>query len=319
MALSDLAVFSEYTYSSMTEVLNQQVDLFNGASEGAIVLSAMGVQGDFSETAVWQKVSGLVRRRNAYGSGAVTAKDLAHIKDIMVKVAAGTPPINIDPGMFAWIMKSPEEAGAVIGQQLAKDYLADMLSVGTSSCVAALVNEGTNVYDVSANTAPDNALSFVHMNTAKAKMGDASGEITAWIAHSAPMHALYGQNLTNANNLFVYGNINVMRDPFGKLLIMADVPELFSTTYKTLGLTSGAIIVDQNNDFFANEETSNGDENIKRTYQAEWSYNVGIKGFAWDTTNGGKSPNNSALATGTNWDKYVTSNKDLAGVVLISD
>ena len=38
MALSDLAVFNEELYSTMTEVLAQQVDKFNAASRGVLVL-----------------------------------------------------------------------------------------------------------------------------------------------------------------------------------------------------------------------------------------------------------------------------------------
>ena len=73
MALSDLAVYSEYAYSSFSEVLRQQIDLFNSATGGAIVLQGAAHQGDFSDVAFFAKVTGgLVRRRNAYGSGALS-------------------------------------------------------------------------------------------------------------------------------------------------------------------------------------------------------------------------------------------------------
>lgn len=88
------------------------------------------------------------------------------------------------------------------------------------------------------------------------------------------------------------------------------------TAYSTLGLTSGGLIVGKNNDFDANEEVKNGQENIVRTYQAEWTYNVGIQGFAWDKASGGHSPTDSALLTSTNWKRNVSSHKDLAGVVV---
>jgi hypothetical protein len=104
---------------------------------------------------------------------------------------------------------------------------------------------------------------------------------------------------------------------------MTDSPQLVvagsPTMYPVLGLVSGAVSVEQNGDFDANEETKNGDENIVRTYQAEWSYNIGVKGFAWDKTNGGKSPTDAALFTATNWDKYATDNKDVAGVVCLTE
>ena len=320
MALSDLAVYSEYAYSSMTEVLRQKIDLFNTATGGAIQLRAAAHQGDYSDVAFFAKISGLVRRRNAYGSGNVSEKNMAHLVDTMVKVAAGTPPVRLDPGQFKWIQQNPEVAGAALGQQLAVDTMADMLNVGLGASYAALSAQTAVVYDATGNTSPENTLSFGNLNNGQAKFGDQASTISAWVMHSKPMFDLYGKNLTNSASLFTYGNINVMRDPFGKLLVMTDSQNLVITgapnNYAVLGLVPGAVIIDQNDDYTANEEAKNGGENIIRTYQAEWSYNVGVKGFAWDKANGGKSPNDAALLTSTNWDKYATSHKDLAGVIV---
>ena len=322
MALSDLAVYSEYAYSAFSETLRQQVDLFNTATGGAIMLQSAAHQGDFSDVAFFAKVTGgLVRRRNAYGSGTVAEKVLKHLVDTSVKVAAGTPPVRLDPGQFRWIQQNPEVAGAAMGQQLAVDTMADMLNVGLGSVYSALSQVSDVVYDATANTdAADKLPTWNNLNNGQAKFGDQSSQIAAWIMHSTPMHKLYGSNLTNSERLFTYGTVNVVRDPFGKLLVMTDSPNLFAAgtpnVYHILGLVPGGVLIGQNNDFDANEETKNGDENIIRTYQAEWSYNIGVKGFAWDKANGGKSPTDSALFTATNWDRYATSNKDLGGVII---
>lgn len=321
MALSDLAVYSEYAYSSFTEVLRQQIDLFNGATGGAIVLQGAAHQGDFSDVAFFAKVTGgLVRRRNAYGSGTVAEKVMKHLVDTSVKVAAGTPPIRLDPGQFKWIQQNPEVAGAAMGQQLAIDTMADMLNVGLGSVYSALSQVAGVVYDATGNTAPADKPTWDNFNNGQAKFGDASSQIGVWIMHSTPMHALYANNLNNSERLFTYGTVNVIRDPFGKLLVMTDSQNLVEAgtpnIYHILGLVPGAVMIGQNNDFDAAEETVTGDENIIRKYQAEWSYNVGIKGFAWDKANGGKSPTDAALFTSTNWEKYATSDKDLAGVVV---
>lgn len=321
MALSDLAVYSEYAYSSFTEVLQQQLNLFNAASGGTIVLQSAAHQGDFSDVAFFAKIAGgVVRRRNAYGSGAVSEKSLKHLVDTMVKIAAGTPPIRIDPGQFRWIQQNPEVAGVALGQQLAVDTLADMLNTSLGATVAALSGVPAVVHDITGATAPDDQMSFIAQTDASAKFGDMSSRIQAWVMHSKPMHQLYKNALTNNERLFTYGSVNVVRDPFGRVYVMTDSPNLVAAgtpnVYNTLGLVPGAIMVDQNNDFDANEETKNGDENIIRTYQAEWSYELGIMGFAWDKANGGKSPNDAAILQGTNWDRYSTSEKDLAGVLL---
>lgn len=322
MALSDLAVYSEYAYSAMTEVLRQKIDLFNAATGGVLILRGAAHQGDFSDEAFFAKVTGgLVRRRNAYGSGSVSEKVLKHIVDTSVKVAAGTPPVRLDPGQFRWIQQNPQVAGAAMGQQLAVDTLADMLNTALGSAYAAMSQVSAIVYDATANSnAADKLPTWNNLNNGQAKFGDASSQIAAWIMHSTPMHKLWGNNLTNAERLFSFANVNVMRDPFGKLLVMTDSPQLYAAgspnKYHIMGLVPGAVYIGQNNDFDAMEEGKTGDENLIRVYQAEWSYNAGIKGFAWDKANGGKSPTDAALFTSTNWDRYATSEKDLAGVIV---
>lgn len=322
MALSDLAVYSEYVYSAMTETVAQEIEKFNAASQGTIILVPGENQGDYSDLAKWKKVSGLVKRRNAYGSGAQTPKVLEHLVDTMVKVAAGANTMRIDPSQFLWIQRNPEEAGVVLGTQLAGDLLADMLNTAILGGYAAMIQNTNILYDATGDT-PDE-LSYVAMNKAAAKLGDRSQDIQAWVTHSVPFHDLIGANLANSTQLFRFETVAVNADHMGRPFIITDSAALIDTaatpdTYHCLGLTNGALTVEQNNDFLANEEMTNGDENIQRTWQAEWSYNLGVKGYAWDKTNGGKSPNDAALATSTNWDKYATSDKDGPGVILKVD
>ena len=316
MALSDLAVFSEYAYSTMTEMQDQQIGLFNAATRGGLVLQSGNHQGDYSDEAMWAKISGLVRRRNAYGSGAVAEKVLEHLTETSVKVAAGTPPVRIDPGMMKWIQRSPEEAGVVVGKQMAEDSIADMLNTAVLVYASAIGQVANVVYDHSST----GVMSLAALNKGAAKFGDRAGALVAWVMHSKSAFDIYGEALTNATRLFVFGNVRVIEDGFGRPLVVTDSPNLITAgtpdTYAALGLTPGAVLVSQNGDFTDNVETKNGDENIIRTYQAEWSYNVGIQGFAWDKTNGGKSPTNAALGTATNWDRYATSDKDLAGILV---
>lgn len=318
MALSDLAVFSEYTYSGMTEVLSQQVALFNQASNGGIVLRVNPIQGDFSDLAYWGLIDGLVRRRNAYGAGAVTPKNLKHLVDTMVKVAAGTPPVNMPPGQFEWIKRNPEEGGAVYGQQLAQATLADMLNTGLMAYVAALTGEADVYEDVSANPT-----SFNTLLRGAAKFGDRSNDLRSWVMHSKSLFDIFGVALANTEGLFSFGNVNVRQDGFGRAFVVSDSPSLINVTpdpdaHYIAGLTAGAIVIETNDDFTQNVETKNGDENIQRSIQSEWSYNLGIKGYSWDKTSGGKSPNDAALATAANWDRVSTSHKDTAGVLLLA-
>lgn len=320
MPLSAFKVFSDFAQGTMTEVLAQQVELFNAATRGGIVLTAKRNAGDFSDKTSWAKISGLVRRRNAYGSGAVSEVDLAQLQETSVKVAAGTPPVRMDPGQFEWILKNPKEGGVVFGQQLAVDRMADMLDVAIAASKSALSAQASNYLADVANTA-----SLAGLNLAAAKMGDMASRLACWVGHSKPIFDLWGAAIANGAHLFTFGTINIGSDPFGRPIIMTDAASLVDPngagtgpdvpSYGLLGLVPGAVLVEDNGDYTANMETKNGNENIIRTMQAEWSYNVSVKGFAWDKTNGGKSPTTAALGTASNWDKYATYHKDLAGVV----
>lgn len=321
MALSDLAVFSEFTYESYQEALAQQVDLFNAASGGAIVLRSAAHLGDFSDTAFWGRIDGLVRRRNAYGSGTVAEKSLAQIVDTMVKVAAGTPPVRIDPSQFKWIQQNEEEGGALYGQQLAKDTMADMLNTGLMIYVAGLVGHADVLVD---NSAVDTT--FSTLLAGAAKFGDASNNIVGWAMHSKSLFDIFGVALANTNALFNFGTVNVRSDGFGRPFIVTDSPSLIYPDddgagphvagHYIAGMSPNAIIIEQNGDFTQNIETSNGKENIVRTIQSEWSYEMGLKGYSWDKATGGKSPNDAALATGANWDRIAVDRKNTAGVLI---
>jgi hypothetical protein len=316
MALSDLAVFSEYTYEALTEVLSQQVELFNAASAGTILLQSAAHQGDFSDRAFWANVDGLVRRRNAYGSGAVASKTLEHLVDTMVKVAAGTPPVELPPSQFTWIQRNPEEGGAVYGQQLAKATLADMLNTAILAYGAALNGEADVNFDGTAGTP-----TLATLLSGSAKFGDRSAAIQAWLMHSKSMFDIFGTALANTAGLFTFGTVNVRQDGFGRPFIVTDSDALVEAgpQYRIAGLVAGAISVEMNGDFDQNIETANGDENIQRSIQSEWTYNLGIKGYSWDKTSGGKSPNDAALGTAANWDRYASSHKDTAGILIRVD
>lgn len=322
MAMADMVVFNEYVQSTITEVISQQVDLFNAASQGTIVLTTKRNRGDFNIRSQFAEIANLVRRRDVYASGAVTPVVFAMLQEASVKVAAGTPPVSFNPSQFTWIQESPETAGVVIGEQLAKAQFQDMLNTAIKALRAAMVNVGASVeYDVPSQA----ALSLNALNRGAQKFGDHSQNIRAWVMHSTPIHDLWDSSLTNANALFTFENVRVLQDGFGRVFIVTDSPSLFGsvtspdvTDYYTLGVVEGAAVVEDNGDFFANLETTNGDENIQRTYQAEWTYNLALKGYTWDTANGGKSPTDAEIGTGTNWDKTATSIKNTAGVIVRS-
>lgn len=318
MTIANMAVFNDFAYATITETIAQQVDKFNAASRGTINLRTKGNVGDFAYKASFAEIASLMRRRDIYATGSISTTPLAMLSDASVKIAGGTAKVLFDPSQFTWIQQNPELAGVVIGEQVAKGMMQDMLNSGLRAMRAATVNVGaTAAYTVGSQ----GTLTLNALNAGAALFGDAAQNIRAWVMHSKPLHDLYDASLTNTAQLFQFGNVQVREDGFGRVFVVTDAPTLYGavsspdvTDYYTLGLVENAIVVDDNGDFFANLETSNGDENINRSWQGEYTFNLGLKGYTWDTGNGGKSPTDAEIGTGTNWDKTATDIKNTAGV-----
>lgn len=321
MAYSDLAKFNEQTYTVMTEVLDQQVENLVTATGGAIALTSGKKKSDYEETAMFGLIADLVKNRDPSSTSANSTTSLSQIIERSVKRGAGTKTVYLDPVTFRWIAMDPAVAAATIGQQLAVASFNDMINISLLSCRAALSGVADLIYDGTAATF--DAKYFVK---GARKFGDQSSSIVSWVMHSSVAHDFSESNVANTANLFQYGALNVSRDPFGRIIVMTDSPALITEDgispgvdkYYTLGLVPGAIRVNQNADFDAEIIGDVDSVNIQRKYLANWSHNFGVKGFAWDATNGGSHPSDAAMATATNWDKFVTSRKDCAGVLITS-
>ena len=317
MSLTNLQVFNEYMYTSVHEHVAHQINLFNSASANTIRLSYGGDnQGDFDYSALYAFLDGVVNR-SITATGTQTAINLSHLQDVSVKVAQGWTTTNIPPSIFSWIQRPPTEPMMVLSSMLAEQMIENFLHDALTSVEAAI--DGQSALN---HTVPSNGnLSLVQMNEGLRLMGDRFSAIKAWVMNSKPYFDLVAANLANTARLFTYGTVQIATDWIGRPIIITDASPLINSgspnTYNTLGLVENAVMLQANNDFDQNTQTNNGNVNIQRTYQAEWTYNIAIKGFRWRTATG-RSPTVAALGTSTNWEKVLTSVKDLAGILIIS-
>ena len=320
MSLSQMQVFNQYIMPATIETLAQMVEKFNANSNGAIRLTTEGFDGDFFQESFFASIHSAQRRVDRYAAqGTPSATDLTQNTANAVKVAGGFGPIRFEPSQLTWLQKPTAEGIEVASRNFAEALLADQLNTAIACLVAAIANQGAaTTVDVSATSEVD----YATMNSAHALFGDASAAIVANVMNGAQFHKLIGQNLTNGAQLFVAGNVQVV-DILGRPVIVTDAPALFATgtpnVNKVLGLADGAAIVFDGGDVVSNIDTSNGKTRIETTMQVDYSFGVKLKGYSWDIANGGKSPTDAELATGTNWDKVATSIKNTAGVLAIGE
>lgn len=324
MALSNMVVFNEYLRRTTIETLAQEIDKFNGASAGAIRLTAQGIDGDFLQESFWASLHSAQRRVNRYSANNTQAgTPVAQKQYDAVKVAGGFGPIPWEPAQLSWIQTSPEEALEVISRNLAEAVMADQLNTAIAALVAAISNQPTATNDVSATAGID----YIAINGAHAKFGDASSRLVAQVMTGATYHSLIAKNLANGEQLFQAGGVRIV-DILGKAVIVTDSPALYSEAVvspeapakqRVLSLADGAAIVMDGSDLITNINTTNGKERIETSFQADYAFGLALKGYSWDTTNGGKSPSDEDLATGSNWDLVANTIKASAGVITIGD
>ena len=316
---SDMVNFNQYFMPAIAEKYAQMIEKFNGASAGTLALSSEGFDGDYLRESFYKEIFAAGRRVDRYAAnGAQAATPLTQAQHSTVKVAGGFGPVLFEPSQMTWLRKPTQEGITIASEQFAQSLMADQLNTMIASLHAAIGNNAAMVNDVSGGA----VLTQSALNNTHAKFGDASQSLVGQIMSGSAYHDLVGEALDNGARLFSSDTVTVV-NILGKAVIVTDAPALTvagtPNVHQVLSLVSGAGIVSDGSDVITNIDTTNGKERIETTMQADYTFGVGIKGYSWDETNGGKSPSDAALATGTNWDKVVTSDKHTAGVLTIAD
>lgn len=319
MALSDMKVYNDDIVGTTIELLGQKTDQFNAASGGAIVLSTASWRGDFSRESFFNQIASAKRRVDRYATITTQAATaLTQGEHVGVKVAGGFGPVLFEPAQMTWLNEDPASAIRAISEGFSDALLADQLNTAVGAAVAAVSGQTALVNDVSATA----GLSLNVLNNSHAKFGDQSQLLVTDIMTGAAYHTLVDKALTNANQLFVAGNVMVV-DVLGKRYVISDIPALYEAgspnKTKVLSVVANGIIVDNASDIISNIDTSNGNTRIQTTWQADYSFGLKLKGYSWDVTNGGKSPLDAELFTASNWDKAVAENKHTLGTLAIAD
>lgn len=316
MSLANMKVFNDQLQTAIIKKLTQKTDLFTQASGISLVNEAM--MGDFKEEAIWNNVSSALRDVDAYAAQAVVAAtglSQDQINDVKTMKAFG--PITWEPNQLSWIGKNPGEALSVISDSLSMAIMQDQVNKAIGVLVAALGNQASATLDVSAAAAEAGAVTQINLNKAHALFGDASQMLETQVMTGSTAHKLLGQALDNGAQLFSEGTVRVI-DILGKRSVITDSPALTTGTNKerVLALSQMAAVIASNNDFRSAIVEGTGKTRLETTYQAEYTENVSVKGYSWNTAV--KSPVKAALETGTNW-SLVMPLKESAGVMLIGD
>lgn len=319
---SDFVLYDDLVHAMRTETIAQEVDVFNASSGGTITLETNSVRGEYGKESFFTDAV-TINRRDPSSTSSVSATKLSDDELISVKLNRRAGPMRYTADSFKKKDMDVEQASAVIGAQLGQKQAQDMLDSVSKSIVAAIKSVGSSdlVYDGTGGS-----LTFKKLQKGRRQFGDSSDELMACLIHGDKFHDLVEDGLDNYKIENVAGAQIVTGDIAGAMglrFVVTDEDGLITTgspdTYHTVLMPMNAARVEESEPTTTADETITGNDNIEREWQAEYAYNLSLRGFKWDTTNGGANPNDSTLSTGTNWDVAASFNKELAGVVVDSD
>lgn len=315
MALTAIEVFENTVYGVGKDLITENVEVFNGNSKGAIVLSSKSIQGDFEQMMDLTLGQDLIKSRNPYANNDLTAKNFNRVKDNIVKLGLGLNPIEWTNAEFNWVKQNPEIAGVKIARAMANQTAKYMADVAIGAVVTCL-NSNTAVKTTIPNT---RKLDHNDLIQAIRPMGDQFNSVELYLMHSTQYFDLLGTTFKNAERLFDFGGITIMRNALGQTFLITDNKSLTSTQEDyTVGLKKGSVLVGHEQDFDSVYDKHGGKENIRHTFQAEWTSSLKVNNYRYKTSDTMNGLTFSAITTANNWERISNNVKDETGVIICS-
>ena len=331
---SNFIINNPFTYSGYTEMLTQFSDAFNAQSNGAIVLTSASKRGEIESGTFFQNVSGLISRRDTTSTSATTDTRVPMAQIDMVKVDRKVGPVahTYDSfrkiGIQGVVPENHQSSGIdtldfVVGQQTAKAAQVEQINTVLKALVTSL-RKTTALKTV--NTGASHTLDTIDLVNGLSLMGDAAANnVGLWVMHSREFFKLVGSQITsNLNGVTGFVVADGTPVTLNRPVLVIDSPALViidgisagNNSYITLGLGQGAAMAEDSEDMMLATQLITGVENLSVRIQGEYSYNVGVKGFSYDSTAGGVNPNDTAMGTAANWVQKYADVKDLGGVLI---
>lgn len=321
-------IYNDQFTAGVQERMSQNINAFNGASNGAITLGSNLLQGDYIKRRFRNMLtSSSINRRLPSSVSGVSLVDVTQAEMVDVILHRRIGPLAKTLDGWRSINEDPAVLSLLIGQDVGELKSQEMLNTALKALKAAITGTGSTAYlDTVASTGYTHTMESAHLARALAMFGDAANRISMFVMHSKPYFDLIqsqiSDKIVNVADVVIYGGSPAT---FNRPILVTDSAALVTTAsgvatkYSTLALTIDAARVVENS---ASDVVSNVTlqlANLLGVIQGEYSYSLGIRGATWDVTNGGANPTDAALATSTNWDKIVASIKDTCGAMIISN
>lgn len=315
---SDFKIYNDEFYAGVVESIDVNADLFNEASGGCIRLVPQGHIGDYQKESFLKDIAGAVSRRDTTVTTSVTDLAMTMGEEARVKVNRKVGPIAQTLDAWRKVGASEQEMSLRLGQMIGPRILKDQILTAIKAAAAGIRNNAGTLHSATGGT-----ITYQALLGGLAKFGDMAGEIKTLVFHSKAWFDLISSMASTTNTLDSVGSLAIQTGQvpgLGRRVLVIDSPDLLIAgapdNYLTLGLVENGITVLESEERQVVAQVVTGLENLVFRIQGEHAFTLGMKGYTWDVASGGAGPTDAAIATGGNWDKVATSDKNTAGVVV---
>ena len=304
---SDLIIYNDEAQTAYLERIQDNLDVFNSSSNGAIVLDNELIQGDFRKRAFY-KLGGGLEHRDVNSEGKVTAKKIGAGETVGVKAPWKYGPYQTTEEAFKRRGRPVEEFSQIIGADVADATIEGFIEYATGALKAAIGSNASMV--VSANIETDGKKTLTR---GMRKFGDKFGRIALWVMHSSAYFDIVDEAITNKiyeeAGVVIYGGLP---GTLGKPVLVTDKAPVDAI----FGLLPNAVVITESQAPGFRSYNVNDEENLAIGYRAEGTVNIDVLGYSWKETTGGTNPTLAAVGSAANWVKHSDSNKVTAGVMI---
>ncbi|MGM7799777.1 major capsid protein [Yersinia enterocolitica] len=304
---SDLIIYNDLAQTSYLERRQDNLDVFNASSNGAIVLDNALIEGDFRKRAFYQ-LGGSIEHRDVDSTGKVTGKKIGAGESVGVKAPWKYGPYQTTEEAFKRRGRDVSEFSEIVGVDVADASLEGFIKYGIQALSASIGANPDMV--VTANIEVDGKKT---LTKGMRKYGDRFGRIALFVMHSSTYFDIIDQAIAakiyEEAGVVVYGG---QPGTLGKPVLVTDTAPIDAI----FGLLPNAVVITESQAPGFRSYPINDEENLGVGYRAEGTINIDLLGYSWDETNGGKNPSLTEIGATNSWKKHATSNKVTAGVMI---
>ncbi|EOC1352609.1 Ig domain-containing protein [Cronobacter dublinensis] len=304
---SDLVIYDDLAQTAFLERRQDNLEVFNQASNGAIQLDNELIEGDFRKRAFYQ-VGGSIEARDVNSTDKVNGKKIGAGEAVSVKAPWKYGPYETTEEAFKRRGRDVSEFSEVIGVDVADATLEGYVKYGLKSLIAAIGANADMVVTADIDTDGKKTLT-----RGLRKYGDKFNRVVLFVMHSATYFDIVDKAIADKiyeeAGVVVYGG---QPGTLGKPVLVTDSMD----ADVILGLVAGAVTIIESQAPGFRSYNINDQENLAVGYRAEGTVNIELLGYSWDATAGGSNPDLTKIGTGENWKKHFTSNKSTAGVLI---